>query len=923
MSSDTRNQLFIPSFRSFEQLRSPNLDITGDFGCVLVKFKDEEIINIISSVLKSFSRENFKVSPDVFDWCLQIVAFSFRLAPNEAKNITFAFHYLFQWMNYFPFETSEENKQIYYQKFLIYLSQLYMNPYFKVIFVEFDERIRKICKNKILSKETHAVLVQVLLCGCKEYINTELAPAMNQLAIESFLYEDTPEWFELFRKRIEELFKSDQFANDFLVVVKKIYTEKLIENVDFENDHFFSFFMSAISNNFSTNSKHKAFGTILSCYHKVYNELDTERIVLQKFPIDFIKRHFLQWYSIEYECSTNQEKHERNFIYDLLVYGGPEIDQEIKSIAENVLLYQISNPELIQDFWDVPQDCYQYLIKNPTFVFDNADHFLTMFENFLSLANTNDKIGVLYGIQSILNSIVHSLDNNNPDQQLIQRLADIVTQIPQLNIGLISLSLVQLYHLDSEYLWTMMESSCQHLIQSTGSAYNSIIVYLYFSFFCLIGNDSFHNQFQIPSSFWNLVKLIYIPDSLQIEERLVLLLIIYTMTESTDYFIQNANEGTAVINSLKKDKTTGIVDFQQIVRLSILCGHTYNKALTKQIPEDEKAEHYITKRLIVSVIGKERIILHHVLGMSEFYISEPEYTKGVPTEYKLDESKLDFEEEDIKEEVSSDPEVEEGCKIFKFERTYPNQKFLKDIEMSSNGHAFLADFGFFSFLTKAAFPIPKEHINLISKIDQLTSMQTFEICVLQINENDCSLCSEETPGIKSMIDDLFHDSPNQIITTPICHFSFIFPYLNNMNGFNDEELLKKYGIAIIFNESKRIVNPLCHKWEKCNFVISITLRDREFYIVELVYDKIGIPVPLSLPFKQKLVAKEKLSKFILLLTYLYFAVPISSEQNSEIQQKRGPDSFLTPIHNRSKAFMELLLLSKMSPAQIIDYMSNL
>lgn len=440
------NQKISSNLQGFPMLKSPNLDIKDDYECVLSKYPEKNAILITNNTISLLdSQTDIILDEKKFNWLLNCSGFALRIddlvdtstaqnIPNQKSIFKTALGLYLKWIVCNPIQhlLDREKLEKYFQLFLIHISQIFLNPSFTFVFLDFIKRMNEIFikTHPLLSEETWSILIKVLLCGTLDFATSTKNVKFTELAILAFdiLLKSTfksQSFLNQFNSLIHKLFSFPSFSQEvWLRLFVKVYNpivksyflsivparfransrrsnkdsnssqssdnevrtsnksknrkESDAEKVQIKKMNkqlIFEFIIEKINQEFSKEFKQEAFSKAIHCWDMVSKNVRFP--VHPKWPTDEIKSLFLNWFSIDCKW-TNPPSHP---LFTLIMRGERETTLELQEIAKNLIINVLENTTIDHEtdlFWYLPVYAYDFLMNNLTFL----DSLELSFQNF-------------------------------------------------------------------------------------------------------------------------------------------------------------------------------------------------------------------------------------------------------------------------------------------------------------------------------------------------------------------------------------------------------------------------------------------------------------------------------------------------------------------------------------------------------------
>lgn len=313
------------NFKEFQFLKSPNLDIKGQYECVLSKYPESNAILITyNSIMLLDSKPDLILDEKKFNWFLNCTGFALRIDDlnssqlSSQKSIFYtALELYLRWTIRNPIQhiLNREKSEEYIQLFLIHISQIFFNPSFALIFPKFMKIMTDVFidNHPSHSEETWATLIKVLLCGSCDYAIstknenfTELSLLAFDILIESSFKDES--FLKQFDPLIHKLFTFPLFWREvWLQIFDKVYKE-IVESyfdliVPFKNKNSKRSNKSSLQSVIADKSPENELNDQPKPTLEIREKIDTERIQAKKTKyhliFEFIRDKIYQEFSKE------------------------------------------------------------------------------------------------------------------------------------------------------------------------------------------------------------------------------------------------------------------------------------------------------------------------------------------------------------------------------------------------------------------------------------------------------------------------------------------------------------------------------------------------------------------------------------------------------------------------------------------------
>lgn len=403
------NNARIPlNLQGLPMLKSPNLNIDGNYECVLVKYPESNAYSItFRTILLLEEKKDAFSTENIFNWILNCSGYALRI-DDFSKNFSTpqisifktAFEFYLKWLltiTKIPRQDSEKYEK-YIRLLLIHLSQIFLNPSFTYVFSHFIKTMETIFihSHPTFSEKTWATLIKVLLCGSWDYVNSTNDQNFTQISNLAFdiLIESTfsdSEFLQQFDFYLHKLFSFPAFSYKVWLklfvtvynpIIKRQFITLTIRKIKLSQESnerrrssfnesqnafltklniIFEYVRSKINQEFTKEAKNETFSRAIHCWFVMSKNVKFP--VYPKWPTDTIKQLFLDWYSPDCEWI----KPPFHAIFTLIQRGEKETTPELHEIATNLIIKTLDyklNPEENDLFWYLPVYAYDFLMDN-------------------------------------------------------------------------------------------------------------------------------------------------------------------------------------------------------------------------------------------------------------------------------------------------------------------------------------------------------------------------------------------------------------------------------------------------------------------------------------------------------------------------------------------------------------------------------
>ncbi|OHT12360.1 hypothetical protein TRFO_17838 [Tritrichomonas foetus] len=886
-------------------------DIPG-YTSVLSSYSNYEKQSIVDSILKCFlpSNPQYKsLSKNAFDYANLVVPYALRYDDEKDGNNSFflkAFNLYFHWIEGLPFETDDHTRQAYIQKFLIHLSQIFLNPSFKPHINKFCENIKQLFLSGAIhiGEETKTVLIKVLICGCIDIQKSQEFKILAALLVDTvLLYVSNADdgWFNPFLPRIQPLFQ----LSTFLAIVTKKFAQSYSSFIKSPNplaEKILNFLRFLISTYFPPKEKHEALDKAIGCCIQI--ELDNSKMVTEvkklfkvKWQTETIKSLFFSWFSIDYECAPSKLR--RPPIFDLLKHGEPETNPDLQKIAENIIIRMFSQPEKSNIFWFIPVFSKSFFRNHPMFLIDN-NHYEIIFQYIEKLKGSQliSNIKIVNSTIKILNLLLQlSISLNRPD--LIDRVSNCLNTLNVKKFPNIALY-ISYCHFSArkiDLLWNLIHSS----INDPVFAQNSYLFYLFAAFYTLFSENIF-KYYSITQEFWtNIIQSIQRSEG---NAKDLYYLALFTFARNTDIFKQFPESGS-IFSNLPNDKMPSN-SYAYYLKTAIIAGPN-NELLPKQ-PYDYKDEKFfVTARYIISIVNNNTVRIRSPLGICSFDIKKESGHVVKPIPYVP-------QKKEPGPKINFVPENAQGKEISQLLSQIPdNLDFtpyqpIPKKDPCFDSFCFLSDLGLFSTKeAETAKLVSSSYLKHIIDIDTISAKAYFEVSVMQAIGDNETLVSSKTSALIKLLTDICPGFQNGRISNALCDIQYIIPCLMKPGSS------RKTQILLLLNETDFIIRKYNQEIAEYDYVIIVKPMENDLYYVKIFSHQI-----VFAPFGSfHIIHRTQICELITFLIMLYNATPPESRKVI-----RGPMKFIERMSLRTNRIFSLFNQPKISPQEVVHVFSG-
>lgn len=911
-----------PQLENSLSLMDPSYGDIPDFVGVLRTYSMNEKESIVQIVLNCFSPanlQNMAIDRDAFDYALLVIPYGLRY-DDENDPFSFfltSFNLIFNWIEELPIETDSQTRQKYIQRFLIQLTQIFLNPSFKNHISEYCTNIQRIfLPGSIpLSEETKSVLINTMICGCIDIQKWKEFEILANLLIDTLIIylTDAKNWFDPFVKRIQPLFQEPQFLSIITTKFEFSYTS-FIKNPNPLAEKNMAFLKYLIDSYFPVKAKHEAFDRVIACWYNINQENskivnETKKLFEQKWPTETIKSMFFSWFSIDYECVLTKLNYLP--IFELLKFGEAETSPELQKIGEEIIIREFSFPEKSSDYWLIPIYSLSFFQNHPMFLIED-NHYEMIFQFAEKLKRNNDLSEKQLMVTTSLISIIHqllelSIALNRGD--LIERVSTCLGSFQSKNAFL---NLMILFSLFSAKRYDMLWNKLMACITNSSFGSNLYVFYIYAAFFTLLSDDVF-KYYKFPKEFWdNLKSGILRTDG---AFRNMYFLSLFTFARHTKLFKLFPEQGSFYQNFLisQGDKKP-FLSYPYYLKIAILANQ-FNEIEPASPNDYQNSKHFSTGRYIISIVDNNTIQIRSPLGRNTIKIVK---THGSELKLSPYQQQIQSQNSNDKNSDSSYSSNQKSCLSMETTQSKELEKLFARIpdaidftpyepepkkDPCYESFNFLSNIGFFSLDEAENIKIiSQENIKLISSLDKISVIPQFYVEIYQAIADSDSLKSVQTPKLSKFIKDIKEEVRNDI-----CNIKYIIPYLSDQN-INKDKSKKKPKALLLLNETNLMVKKYNQDMSEYDYTLIITPIEYDLYNVETV-NAIDLPPPFH---NSTIVHSSQIGMLISFMIMLFFASPIESKKSES-----GPNVFVNQMEQRTQLISQLFNSPKITPAEAV------
>ncbi|EAY02354.1 hypothetical protein TVAG_054520 [Trichomonas vaginalis G3] len=802
-------------------------------------------------------------------WVNQILAYCFTKSNQNEEFFTNAINMYIDIIG--RLDKTEKESDFFMKIFLIQLSTAFDHAKLLVGNIE-----RLICvissyipyDDNLKDKELATVYIQFCIGGARKFkeqnetdaVKLLLQTAFNLLSLRNLWKEEE---IRPYKQKIQEFKEIKCYLLQFFDNCYKNYLESksgLTPEL--------MFFKSLIDDCEDDSIKRKAFSYVVR-NEKTYHGL-TNNVSVDKWQTNFIKELFYQLYPLDIFQKQGQVLN--NDIFDLLYYGEAEKTNDLEEHAKNIIRNAIKNEPIV---------VLKSLNVIGSFLLSHIDFTISISHEFVQLGSIPnlEQLDIQW-LLVIYNMLIQLDSLTEEDYALVTKYIDSFN-ISNNNIDTsIARCFVSLFDPKGLSHFTTIEflmKNCSPADKPLAEFYLALITHL-------MSEDKYKHNFTLDKSLWNL----FVDPQKQTLNVIIIAALLYIAT-STNYFAENSEDACELLKIIETNieisKSSGqndvkrleIIDFLNILRTAILCGNDYTPDF--ETPPNEEVEHYATSKYIVSIVGRNKLVIRHPLGATTFMI----YDQGESEIESPQTMELPSDTEEVKsDEISTksddldmnDPFTQ---KILNLNSMFQdNSEFIPykpppDPINASDVYSFLVDIGFLNYGSSEF--VKRLNADDPSLKDLFQSKFQCEInCgVLQVNQDDnksdVGYHCRSNKMILELLKDLSNNDnlENPKFTTPLVEIDYLAPF----GAVSPKKNVGDSCTVILLNEDDSvIVNSYA---EKFMFLIMVKPRG-DFYELELVNKKYDYFTPFIPTKKEKylpwFIKKSCLGKFVALLTII-------------------------------------------------------
>lgn len=856
-------------------------------------YEQRQLFEIVRLALGNFPENKIKVDNDkkfvkLMQWINQIIAFTiteeakfletFEEKEYHAKNFfkksISIYISIIDRLEYLRIPTIEKN--FFVQIIILQLSKAFHHEQFPFLLNDVIQALKgylfvdNTCRDKTLA----TVLIQFCLGGAQKLKNSSHSDKVTDLinvivdliALKGFWKVDE---IMSYQSKIQEFSAIKQF------IIPKF--DECFSNFLFsefsqsagdatESKSYFSsqlspelyFFKSLIDDCGDDLIKRDAFSHIIKNlkYRSVLPKSDIHSVI-KKWPTNFIKDHFLNWYSRDIKLIENNVIN--SDIFDLIYYGVEEIEDHLRTYAQEIIL---------MIFQKYPIAIFKSLHIIGRFLFSQLEFAMSLSKQFAdlteSLPSNTQNLGWLLAILNMLFEL-----NAFKTEDKIRVLRKIESfEIPRENIHLHMSRTFLFYYVSHAQMFfdsftkVLSKSDPKNVFEA-----DRTLVEFYLSLATHVSKEpNFKSGFTLDKSTWNTLN-----DTTQAS-----LLMIAT---STNYFVENGDDACELLKIIdaKLDQASRSVNAEEkiaalnLLRTAILCGSDYSQYDGSL--DNEESEHYITSKYVVSIVGRNKLVIRHPLGATSFMIYDKSESKApapieLPpvSESHKPEIKSSIDYSDLDENDAFTQEILKMNSVFTDATEFiPYQQPPEPVN-ESDVYSMLVDIGFLNY-SQNEYVKRLPDGKMIQMLDESKFPRVIMCGILQIDQTNTKTnmyhC-KNTKALQNLLGDLSNGKLGTY-STPLFQFNYNAPY-DLDESKNPKNVVGNSSVVLLLNEDDSVID-MSTGTENKMFLIMVKPRG-DYYELELINTKIDFFTPFPKDGKKLLpwfVHKSHIGSFIAML----------------------------------------------------------
>lgn len=887
--------LLYEKFFSAESIpRSDHLESILNF------YDEQEALDIIVQVLSNLNTKETIISEDMLTWCLQILGFSLRYLDKDYSTLKKSLEIYIEWIRKLPLKNpSVEENDRYVEIFIYHLSQAFSS----LTFHSTVESIVDVLSAYILDKQKRnyklvSLYVNFLIGGAVELLyqigheetqkpkRTRVFEYLCKEALLAIINGDLNYLdFKHLDSMLNILFKSPIFVDIFIKKFSECYETKLSEYAHHETDEILRFFIKRVDEKMSPKNKYKAFSHVIMRWMNF--STSQQVFCVRRWPTNIIQKLFSKWFSLETAMDDISP------LFNLLRYGEKSDGSELDKLAESIIIKCFDDPpeHLQLNFLKITG---YYLIKHMEFTSSIANKIANYLEKYQkSKKKDMEEISWIIVVINIL-FLKGSLQEEERETTLkyLCTLDIYNIESPLASLVHIAIAFIYIFLNDDSSFWSRLSTMKQ---LERDEIFEDLELYAGFVPLVL-KNNNFSTGFVLEKE-----KLINVIKGDNKIRSMRILLSLLSISLGTKHFSSNGKDTCDILKTLleKDSADADELQFHSVLRTSMLCGGDF----TTKYKEDEnvEVEHYVTKKYIISIVGRHKLVVRHPLGVTVFNIEET----GVKTlrieECKQDEVSKPLQEEEHEEDQLDDGELDSfGKEIMKMNSFFHDDsefvpyKQQPDPVTESDVYSMLVDMGFMNYGSDEFVKrIPEKMNSKVEYLDAIDPKSDLPCGVLQFRSGCDSFISEKNEKLVKLIHDLSSEGRDDgVFDTQLVSLTYTAPCLDpNENKKNTPiQNVRGMGFVVALNEDNSVINRESRDVKSFNFLIVLTPLG-DYYDAELVVSDVTILMPFMADCRHWTVKDTEIGKFLSIIALMFFSFYNESKQ-------RGPYMFIIKSTSR-------------------------
>ena len=883
-----------PALRAFPFLVNPEIEDHGLTESSLFRFPAEMAMEI-AGVVVSGILENIdiaSISNAEFDWIMESTGFMMRVTRNEA--FTHALGLYYQWLAKLADRDFNSETQRRFRVIMLHLSQIFLNDSFDAEkFATFQQKMNEIVeKERIKTPEVCSIVVRVLLCALRGLERQSDVPnTMGAITVNAMISDTvfSKEFMAPFEPLIRPLLRNNEkgFADAWIDLFRRKYQGLLRrrEGPTRHNlpvkDEAVQYLQKMIDEEVAEEAKGNAFANVVSIWVKVTKN-NVRKPICPPIPTAEIERTFGSWFSSNWKWTKDCHNEEDVWhpLFALLYMGEPDSQGQLRDMARQLVIQILNQPRGSED------DTYRYF---PVYAFeylqDEDDLLIEMKEKLVEWhqrCRTRVVDGKAESSRSMLLIYLHLYSILEAGDPIKERILDIFCEDYGDLLTKMTSVLCLLASCQFDRFWIHMND-----ILMSSNVDKGWSVFALLAAFLTNINRRAREAFRCEPEFWD--KILSMKEN--VDESLILLFLI-VISEGTHIFDASPEIVARLMEEIPETDDRNVL--RHILHLSMVRGKLHS--LPDELQGVHTEEMYATKNLLITVRGKQQLIIRHGLGATVYNVTEErngllsQKTVDVymgsesvssPRPASSDEyvSQLDLDEDTFAEIKRIEAEVQ-----IRESKFLPATNFVRD-ESVSAGHALLCSMGFLSCdCWDRVKAIPQSLQSEIDKLDSQSPWPKFEAFVVQLTNDgsDRDFVSKETPILAQVMSDL-----EKIQDSGVCRFDFRVPSRTGDSIEYACSASKRMVFFIVVNETGQLIRERYFEELGYDFVVCISPHGENRYLLNLLFcggvQSLGVE---RRKFIKVYVDRRNLGGLIAIFGFLFNAVPVTAKE--KIRTVRGP-----------------------------------